>query len=144
MERYSEILLTDVASRPVAMDEAPEFAGDDFAGREEFEESPKESVYTDDPVRVYLREMGSVSLLTRQRETDLARRMERGTLRARKALSRSAVVQRMVMALYNEIQQGETRLEDVVAIGRPDEAAKKRARTKARRAFEKAAALHDD
>ena len=37
----------------------------------------EESIYTDDPVRVYLREMGAVPLLTREGEVDLARRMER-------------------------------------------------------------------
>ena len=46
----------------------------------------------DDPVRVYLREMGSVSLLTRQGEVELARRMERGKRRVRKVLSRSRLV----------------------------------------------------
>ncbi len=39
---------------------------------------PEVSIYTDDPVRVYLREMGAVPLLTRKGEIDLARRMERG------------------------------------------------------------------
>ena len=51
---------------------------------------PEESIYTDDPVRVYLREMGAVPLLTREGEVDLARRMERGKLRMQKAISRSA------------------------------------------------------
>jgi len=50
----------------------------------------EESIYTDDPVRVYLREMGAVPLLTREGEVDLARRMERGKLRMQKAISRSA------------------------------------------------------
>ena len=53
----------------------------------------EESIYTDDPVRVYLREMGAVPLLTREGEVDLARRMERGKLRMQKAISRSALVQ---------------------------------------------------
>ena len=38
----------------------------------------EESIYTDDPVRVYLREMGAVPLLTREGEVNLARRMEIG------------------------------------------------------------------
>ena len=41
----------------------------------------EESIYTDDLVKVYLREMGAVPLLIREREVDLARRMERGKLR---------------------------------------------------------------
>ena len=70
--------------------------------------APEESVYTDDPVRVYLREMGSVSLLSRQGEVDLARRMERGTRRVRKVLSRSPIVQKAVTELYEQVRQ-ETR-----------------------------------
>ena len=49
----------------------------------------EESIYTDDPVRVYLSEMGAVPLLTRQVEVDLARRMERGKLWMHKAISTS-------------------------------------------------------
>ncbi|MEP6540428.1 MAG: sigma-70 factor domain-containing protein, partial [Bryobacteraceae bacterium] len=44
----------------------------------------EESIYTDDPVRVYLREMGAVPLLTRDGEVNLARKMERGKLRMQK------------------------------------------------------------
>src|SRR5579872_1930215 len=46
--------------------------GEDFHGAQPVEES----IYTDDPVRVYLREMGSVPLLTREGEVNLARKME--------------------------------------------------------------------
>jgi RNA polymerase primary sigma factor len=46
---------------------------------------------TGDPVRIYLREMGMVSLLTREGEVDIAKRIERGQQRALKALSRSSV-----------------------------------------------------
>ena len=60
--------------------------GEDFPAAH----APEESIYTDDPVRVYLREMGAVPLLTREGEVNLARRMERGKLRMQKAISRSA------------------------------------------------------
>ena len=68
----------------------PEAAHEDFLHPAPVEES----IYTDDPVRVYLREMGAVPLLTREGEVDLARRMERGKLRMQKAISRSPLVQR--------------------------------------------------
>src|SRR5665213_2663826 len=73
-----------------------------------------ESPYTDDPVRVYLREMGSVRLLTRQGEFDLARRMERGNLRVRKALSRSPLVQQMAAAICNDLRQAKVKLEGLI------------------------------
>ena len=47
---------------------------------------------TNDPVRMYLREMGSVPLLTREGEVELAKRIERGQTAVRKALSRSPLV----------------------------------------------------
>jgi hypothetical protein len=65
----------------------------------------EESIYTDDPVRVYLREMGAVPLLTREGEVDLARRMERGKLRMQKAISRSALVQLAVLELAEAISK---------------------------------------
>src|SRR6202049_3064112 len=65
----------------------------------------EESIYTDDPVRVYLREMGAVPLLTREGEVDLARRMERGKLRMQKAISRSALVQRVVVDVAEQIRK---------------------------------------
>ena len=55
-------------------------------------EVAQESISTDDPVRVYLREMGAVRLLSRQGEITLARRMERGKWLMHKAISRSPLV----------------------------------------------------
>jgi RNA polymerase primary sigma factor len=54
---------------------------------------------TNDPVRMYLREMGSVPLLTREGEVELAKRIERGQTAVRKALSRSPLVIREILAL---------------------------------------------
>jgi RNA polymerase primary sigma factor len=81
----------------------------------------EESIYTDDPVRVYLREMGAVPLLTREGEVDLARRMERGKLRMQKAISRSALVQRVVLDIADQLKRGTTELESVVDLGDVEE-----------------------
>src|SRR5258707_6113875 len=54
---------------------------------------------TNDPVRMYLREMGSVPLLTREGEIELAKRIERGQAAVRRALSRSPLVIREILAL---------------------------------------------
>jgi RNA polymerase primary sigma factor len=93
----------------------------------EHEETAGETV-TDDPVRVYLREMGSVSLLSRQREIDLAQRMERGNLRARKAVAKAPLVRRAVLALYRDVRSGEARIDDFAEIRGDNEAARKAAR----------------
>jgi RNA polymerase primary sigma factor len=77
----------------------------------------EESIYTDDPVRVYLREMGAVPLLTREGEVDLARRMERGKLRMQKAISRSALVQLAVVELAETLRKNSEDLDNYVDIG---------------------------
>src|SRR5665213_3256035 len=77
----------------------------------------EESIYTDDPVRVYLREMGAVPLLTREGEVDLARRMERGKLRMQKAISRSALVQLAVVESAEAIRKNPDDLDNHVDIG---------------------------
>jgi RNA polymerase primary sigma factor len=81
----------------------------------------EESIYTDDPVRVYLREMGAVPLLTREGEVDLARRMERGKLRMQKAISRSALVQQVVVDLSEQLRKGAIELESLADLGDVEE-----------------------
>ncbi len=125
--------------------EAPVFVED----REELEEAEEtaaaqQSPYTDDFVRVYLREMGSVSLLTRQGEIDLARQMEIGRERVHKMLSRSPFVQKMLMELYEDVRLGNVKLDHLVEAGGNDEAVKQRALADAMRRFTKAAKLHRD
>ncbi|MBZ5578417.1 MAG: RNA polymerase sigma factor RpoD [Acidobacteriia bacterium] len=104
----------------------------------------EESIYTDDPVRVYLREMGAVPLLTREGEVDLARRMERGKLRMQKAISRSALVQRVVVDLGDQVKKGTLELESVVDLGDVEEGspADLRVRSEAQKQFIDVVALH--
>ena len=94
-------------------EEVHEPDADEFHATQQVEES----IYTDDPVRVYLREMGSVPLLTREGEVDLARRMERGKLRMQKAISRSALVQLMVVESAEELRKGTEELDSLVDLG---------------------------
>jgi RNA polymerase primary sigma factor len=79
------------------------------------------SIYTDDPVRIYFREMGGVPLLTRVGEVDLARRMERGKLRIQKAISRSALVQLVVLDLADQLRRGVEELDNIVDLGDVEE-----------------------
>ncbi len=87
--------------------------GEDFAAAHPAEES----IYTDDPVRVYLREMGAVPLLTREGEVNLARRMERGKLRMQKAISRSALVQLRAVEISDAIRKEIEELDAFVDLG---------------------------
>src|SRR5213594_1429007 len=81
----------------------------------------EESIYSDDLVRVYLREMGAIPLLTREGEVDLARSMERGALRIQKAISRSALVQLVVLDLADQLRRGVEELDNVVDLGAVEE-----------------------
>jgi RNA polymerase primary sigma factor len=77
------------------------------------------SEYTDktnDPVRMYLREMGSVPLLTRDGEIELARRIERGRLIANKALSRCPLIIQEILALPKRLSSGELALRDLLQL----------------------------
>jgi RNA polymerase primary sigma factor len=91
--------------------------GDDFQATQQ----PEESIYTDDPVRVYLREMGAVPLLTREGEVELARRMERGKFRMQKAVSRSALVQLLVVDTAETLKDNPEELETVADLGDVEE-----------------------
>jgi len=68
----------------------------------------------DDPVRVYLREMGASPLLTREGEVEIAKRIERGELSALKALSRSPIVIHQVLAIGQELKQGLRSIKETV------------------------------
>src|SRR5450759_3992211 len=100
----------------INFDEEPKFFHPEAAQEGFLNPQPaaQESIYTDNPVRVYLREMGAVPLLTREGELDLARRMERGKLRMRKAISRSALVQLVVVELAEQLKKGTEEIENLV------------------------------
>ena len=69
---------------------------------------------TNDPVRMYLREMGAVPLLTREGEIEIAKRMERGRRAVYKALSRCPLVIQHVIAIKPELEKGRLLLPDIV------------------------------
>ncbi|MGA2301448.1 MAG: RNA polymerase sigma factor RpoD [Candidatus Acidiferrum sp.] len=71
---------------------------------------------TSDPVRVYLREMGVVPLLTRESEVVIAKRLERGNLRVLKTVSRSAIVVKELIATGAELRSGCRPIKEVVQI----------------------------
>ncbi len=71
---------------------------------------------TNDPVRMYLREMGTVPLLTREGEVEIAKRIERGQLRVLKALSRSPIVIQEILALGEDLKRGVKPIKEVVSV----------------------------
>ena len=63
---------------------------------------------------MYLREMGTVPLLTREGEVEIAKRIERGQLRVMKAISRSPIVIREITALGEDLKRGVRNIKEVV------------------------------
>src|SRR6195952_1394959 len=69
---------------------------------------------TNDPVRMYLREMGTVPLLTREGEVEIARRIERGKLAVIKSISRTPLVAQKVIALGDQLHTGDRTIRELV------------------------------
>jgi len=69
---------------------------------------------TNDPVRLYLREMGVVPLLTREGEVAIAKRIERGQLKTQKAISRSPIAVRELLKIGEELEAGSANIRETV------------------------------
>ena len=69
---------------------------------------------TNDPVRLYLREMGVVPLLTREGEVAIAKRIERGQLKTHKAISRSPIAVRELLKVGEDLEAGKLNIRETV------------------------------
>ena len=69
---------------------------------------------TNDPVRLYLREMGVVPLLTREGEVAIAKRIERGQLKTQKAIARSPIAVKELLRIGDELETGTVNIRDIV------------------------------
>src|SRR5678815_918629 len=71
---------------------------------------------SNDPVRLYLREMGIVPLLTREGEVTIAKRIERGQIKTRKAISRSPIAVERLIKLGDDLLKGRATIRETVAV----------------------------
>jgi RNA polymerase primary sigma factor len=69
---------------------------------------------TNDPVRLYLREMGVVPLLTREGEVAIAKRIERGQLKTHKAIARSPIAVRELIRIGEDLEAQRINIRDTV------------------------------
>ena len=69
---------------------------------------------TNDPVRLYLREMGVVPLLTREGEVAIAKRIERGQLKTQKAIARSPIAVRELIKVGEDLEAGKANIRETV------------------------------
>jgi len=121
-ERYGIEIYEDVAvakaarasqdSPDIHEDEAPEsvITSDDL----ELDLAPGVVEKNNDPVRIYLREMGSVPLLTREGEVALAKRIERGQLLVLKTITRSPIILQELVETAKDLREGSRTIKEIV------------------------------
>jgi RNA polymerase primary sigma factor len=96
------------------------YRGDKDFDRDGSEEGPELDLTpgaldkTNDPVRMYLREMGTVPLLTREGEVEIAKRIERGKKAVMKVITRTPMSAQVVAGLADRLQKSEITVRDVV------------------------------
>ncbi len=90
--------------------------------RAENDEDDDEPSRTNDPVRMYLRKMGSVSLLTREGEVEIAKRIEQGERKMLEIALASPVAVPYIFDMHERIKRGQMRIKDVMNVSNPAEA----------------------
>jgi len=123
----SFVLFEDVIELiPQEADGIPEASpADDRVDDRRFEEESGELIEiesldkTHDPVRLYLREMGSVPLLNREGEIGIARRIERGQTRARRILARCPLIIQATISLGEDVRTGAVDVRDILQFNDP-------------------------
>ncbi|MPY89598.1 MAG: RNA polymerase sigma factor RpoD [Luteitalea sp.] len=131
-DEVNELLPADITSSPDDLDDLFSTfgnAGIDIVDseekyREEKLDRPEEELEldltpgaldkTNDPVRMYLREMGTVPLLTREGEVAIAKRIERGKLMVIRAISRTPTIARKIIELGEELKAGQRTIRELV------------------------------
>ena len=111
-EEIEDILATFVTEGIEVIEESPKLPPDgkmesklDDAGEAaDLDLSPGSLDKTNDPVRMYLREMGTVPLLTRDGEVEIAKRIERGQMNVLKAISRSPIIVQELLTLAKDLR----------------------------------------
>jgi RNA polymerase primary sigma factor len=96
------------------------YRGDKDFDRDGSEEGPELDLTpgaldkTNDPVRMYLREMGTVPLLTREGEVAIAKRIERGKLAVIKSISRTPTIAKRILVIGDQLRGGERTIRELV------------------------------
>jgi RNA polymerase primary sigma factor len=99
-DKVEEVLETlDIPPAPAGEESGPHGEELEPAPEEDEPEAIEESLSPEDPVRLYLREIGRIPLLTAEREVVLGRQMEQGQERVRRAIMAVPLVRRELVAL---------------------------------------------
>ena len=153
LERYGITVYEDLAAARAA--NATAEAGESLEPEVKEEPAPDQEVEldltpgvfdkTNDPVRIYLREMGLVPLLTREGEVALAKRIERGRLLVLKTITRSPIVIKELSEVFRDLREGARSIKEIVIFDE-EELTEEKLEKKARQTLnilEKIAALYE-
>ena len=116
VEIYEDVAAAN-AAHPTVEVVVPAGIDQDEAPRSEegeLDQAARQLDKTTDPVRTYLREMGVVPLLTREREVEIAKRIERGQVLVLKTISRSPIVLQQLMVLGQELREGSRSIKEIL------------------------------
>ncbi len=121
-ERYGIDIYEDAATAKAAraaaeLSDAPEGGEtkeEPAAEESDLDLTPGALEKTNDPVRMYLREMGTVPLLTREGEVTIAKRIERGQLVVMKSVTRSPIVIKELIAVGEDLRKGARSIKEIV------------------------------
>jgi RNA polymerase primary sigma factor len=102
------------AAEPADGETEIEPSKDSPAEESELDLTPGTLEKTNDPVRMYLREMGTVPLLTREGEVTIAKRIERGQNLVLKIISRSPIVLKELLAVAKDLREGNRSIKEIV------------------------------
>src|SRR5207245_9494093 len=120
--RGDEVIeLVDASAQVKVAPAAPPVAAKEVVEEEEEEkEDDKDDDFdggyskTNDPVRMYLRKMGSVSLLTREGEVEIAKRIEEGERRVLQVVLNSSIAVEEILELGNKLRADKCRVKEVI------------------------------
>lgn len=111
------VIITELAAKKDIDDEATGFLGDpdkeDEEEADEDEKAEQEDVKGNDPVRLYLRKMGSVSLLTREGEVEIARRIEKGEREIVRAILLCPIGTQEIIQLGRRLDEGRIKVKAI-------------------------------
>jgi len=111
-----DIEVVDDAKKMKLPDKPPEPEAKVAATEEEKEEEEEDAGYgkSNDPVRMYLRKMGSVSLLTREGEVEIAKRIEEGEKAVLTAVLGSSLAIKEILDLGEKLRKGKIRVREII------------------------------
>ncbi len=116
-ENEIAIVVTSIKGEKIAAAKGDKKEGAD----EDAATAKSDSVSIDDPVRLYLREMGTISLLTRKGEVEIAKRIEAGQDEVLGAVANCGLTIREFISLTDQVKNGELQIFKIIQATEPEE-----------------------